>query len=275
MPDKAEIKNVPFYAQQDYECGPAALAMVFSAAGVDLTPQQLVEQVYLPGRKGALQIEMLAASRRHGMVSFVLQGSMDALLREVAAGHPVIVFQNLSLPIYPVWHYAVLIGFDRERRTLLLHSGITSTQEMSFFTFEQTWARAGHWAMVALPPDRLPATAEATTMVQSIAALERIHPRSAQTAYATALKRWPQEHALLLGAGNAAYALRDLPEATDAYRLAVQRHPDFAQAWNNLAQTLLEQGRRDEAAAAISKAVSIGGERLPSYLGLQRQILQN
>jgi tetratricopeptide (TPR) repeat protein len=272
VPVRMELSSTPFFPQEEYECGPAALATVLQAAGVAVQPEALVKQVYLPGRKGSLQVEMLAASRRYGLPAYALQQKLGAVLEEVAAGHPVLVFQNLSLPIYPVWHYAVVVGFDRDRNVLVLRSGRTQRLEMSLFAFERTWARGNYWAMVVLPTDQLPTTAEPDAYAQSVAALERVNPRAAQTAYATALKRWPTHRPLLLGAGNAAYALHALPAATTAYRAAAQMHPDFADAWNNLAQALLDQGQRREAAAAIAKAVALGGERLPQYLELQNQI---
>ena len=35
----------------------------------DTSPEQLSSQVYLPERKGSLQIEMAATARRHGMLA--------------------------------------------------------------------------------------------------------------------------------------------------------------------------------------------------------------
>ena len=52
----------------------------------------------------------------------------------------------------------------------------------------------------------------------------------------------------------------------------MQAHPDFADGWNNLAQVQLELGRRKEASEAITKAVALGGVRLPQYLELQQKI---
>jgi tetratricopeptide (TPR) repeat protein len=272
LPGSAQINNVPFYPQDDYQCGPAALAMAANAAGLQLTPDELVDQVYLPGRKGSLQIEMLATGRRHGLLTYRIKPNMEALLREVAAGNPVIVLQNLSFSFAPVWHYAVVIGFDRARNTLTLHSGLTERMEMSLFTFERTWARGNHWAMLTLPPTRLPATAEPESYAASAAALERNAPRAAQAAYATALQTWPTHRALWLGAGNTAYMLGQLDAALYAYQKLVSLHPGFADAWNNLAQALLDQGKIPEAAAAISQAIALGGGRLPRYLDLQKQI---
>lgn len=269
---RAELDDVPFYPQEDYECGPAALAMVAGAAGVPVRPEALVDQVYLPGRKGSLQLEMLAASRRQGLLAYPLRPHLEAVMHEVAAGNPVLVFQNLALPIYPVWHYAVVIGFDRDRKVVMLHSGRSERMEMSLFTFERTWARAGYWSMVALPPARLPATAESQAYAIAASALERVNPGAAQVAYASALQRWPDDRAALLGAGNTAYALAQREIAIEAYRTAVRRQPDFSDAWNNLAQVLLDAGQVDEAAAAIDRAVTLGGERLARYLELQATI---
>ncbi len=270
-----ELGSVPFFPQEDFECGPAALAMVAAAAGVKVLPEALVEQVYLPARKGSLQVEMMTAGRRQGLLAYPLRPRLEDLLREVAAGHPVLVFQNLAFSFYPVWHYAVVIGFDRQHNTLLLRSGRTERLEMSIFTFERTWARGQYWSMLALAPGRLPATAEPEVYAVATAALERVNPRAAQSAYAAALRQWPDERAALLGAGNTAYALGQSAAAIDAYQTAVSRHPDFAEAWNNLAQVLLEQGRRNEASQAIAKAVALGGMRLPRYQELQLLIDQN
>ena len=60
--------------------------------------------------------------------------------------------------------------------------------------------------------------------------------------------------------------------AIKAYRSATEQHPDFADAWNNLAQALRDAGQREAAAQAIGKAVVIGGARLARYLELQRAI---
>jgi len=272
LPARVELGEVPFFAQEDYECGPAALAMLLQAAGLPTTPAELKPQVFLPGRKGSLQLELQVAARRHGLPAYQLAPRLDALLQEVAAGHPVLVFQNLSLPIYPVWHYAVVIGYDRERGTLLLHSGRTPRLEMSLSTFERTWTRGDAWALVALPATRLPATAEPAALAAAIAALERLDAGAARGAYATALQRWPEQPLLLLGAGNTAYAAGDLAAAAAAYRAAVRAQPQAADAWNNLAQVLMEQGRRAEARQAVQRAVALGGPRLASYQALAEQL---
>ena len=263
--------NTPFIAQTDYECGPAALAMVMQAAGLAVTVDVLTSQVYLPGRLGSLQVEMLSATRRHGLLPYRLKPRLQDVLQEVAAGNPVIVFQNLAFPIYPVWHYAVVIGYDLERNTIVLHSGRTERMEMSLFTFERTWARAGYWAMVAMQPTSLPASTDPDDLALAVAALEPVNPAAAHTAYETARARWPKRRAFLLGRGNSSYAQRNLARALAEYREAVTIDPEFADGWNNLAQVLLEQGNRKEGLDAIQRAIRIGGPRLAIYEDLSRE----
>jgi tetratricopeptide (TPR) repeat protein len=144
---------------------------------------------------------------------------------------------------------------------------------MSLYVFERTWARADYWAMLVLPPTRLPATADAGAYAAAVMAMELAAPAAAQTAYATGLQKWPHHPTLLLGAGNAAYALGRLDAALQAYRELTRLHPDSADGWNNMAQTLLDEGKKEEAAAAIRRAVTLGGERLSRYLELQKEIL--
>lgn len=272
LPSQAQLAGVPFFAQKEYECGPAALAMVLAQAGVSVSPEALVEQVYLPARKGSLQVEMQAATRQRGLLAYTLQPTVRVLLQELAAGHAVLVFQNVSLPIYPVWHYAVAIAYDLNRNTITLHSGETERMEMSLFTFERTWARGNYWAMLALPPDQLPASADAAGMVRSLAVLETQQPLVARTGYRTALTRWPQQPGLLFGLGNTEYALGDQEAAATAYQAAVQTQPDFADAWNNLAQTRFDLGQMQAARDAAAHAVALGGMRAAQYRQLQADI---
>jgi tetratricopeptide (TPR) repeat protein len=273
LPASAEIASVPFFAQEDYQCGPASLAAVLVYAGRGATPDSLVPQVYLPGRKGSLQAEMLAGARRHGLVAYRIAPRLESLLGEIAAGTPVLVLQNLGLAWVPLWHYAVAIGYDLDARILVLRSGVTRRLEMSLDTFERTWARSGYWAMLALSPERLPGEAVEHAYVAAVAALERVDPAAARRGYEAALLRWPQSLAAELGRGNASYALHDLAAAAAAYRHATQRHPASADAWNNLAQALIELGSRDEALVAARRALALGGPRLPAYRETLEDIL--
>jgi predicted double-glycine peptidase len=258
LPQRAELKEVPFFPQVEYQCGPAALATALAASGVKVTPDQLVSQVYLPERKGSLQVEMLAAARRHGRISYLIAPKFEDLLREIAAGNPVIVLWDQA-PMGS-WHYAVAIGYDFEAGDLYLRSGETERERVSFPLHEFMWMRSGYWAMVAMPPERIPATAQEGPWLSAIAATERAGgAAAARTAYEQFLKRWPRNASAAVGLANANYALKDLPAAERALRDAVQWDPQSVIALNNLAHTLSEQGKNDEALAIVERAAAMGG----------------
>ncbi|MEN3292018.1 MAG: hypothetical protein V7642_1271 [Burkholderiales bacterium] len=260
LPPRAEITSTPFFAQERYQCGPAALAMSLNAAGIGISPDLLVPQVFVPKREGSFQPEMLAAGRRNGAFSMTIPPRLDALLSEVAAGNPVIVLQNLSLPIAPLWHYALVIGYDLSQEEIILRSGTTERLVMQVSTFEHTWKRSDYWGMVTLPPGRLPVTAEQGAAGDALVAFEKnASPVQARKAYEAASKRWPDSLVLQLGLGNTAYAAGDRPAAAEAFRRATEQHPESAPAFNNLATVLAELGRFDEAKQAAQKAVDLGG----------------
>ncbi len=264
LPSRKEL-NVPFYPQKSYQCGPAALAMIFAYDGLSVSSSDLARQVYLPAREGSLQVEMLAAARRAGLLPYVLGGDPDAMLEELAAGHPVIVLQNLRFGVFPEWHYAVVTGYDLAKREILLHSGADRRLAMKLSDFDRSWARSGRWAFVALPPTQLPASADESGFVEATTELEPVSPDSARIAYRTALSKWPDDLIARIGLGNAAYGRRDYAEAEAEYRRAVADHPDSGDAWNNLAQVLYDRGHASEALSAVNRALRIGGDRKAIY----------
>jgi tetratricopeptide (TPR) repeat protein len=273
VPRHFELTQVPFFPQDEYQCGPAALATAMAAAGVPVTPQQLAPEVYLPERKGSLQIEMLAAARRHGLVPYQLAPSFADVLSEVAAGTPVIVLQNLG--ISDGWHYAVVVGYNYDRGGLILRSGETERSIMPFIANEIVWRRSGYWAMVAVPPDRIPATADENRWLAAVAAFERVGGRSsAQLGYQTFLKRWPDNANAWVGLANTYYAAGELKEAERVLREALARAPDSPVVLNNLAQTLSDQGRDKEALPLIERAASAGGPFAEDVRKTRQEILE-
>lgn len=260
IPQTAELTNVPFFPQEDFQCGPASLATALGAKGINVTPNDLTKQVFLPGRKGSLQVEMRSASRSQGMLAVTMSGRMKDLFTEVTNGNPVIVLQNLGLSIYPRWHYAVLVGYDLPRGNVILRSGTVPREVMAMTTFEHTWKRSNYWGIVVVPPNEVPKTATKESFFASALEMEKIRqPAIAETAYSAALQRWPGDLAALVGIGNSRYALKNLAGSEQAFREATEKHPQSIIGWNNLAEVLSELGRMQEALVAAEKAASLDG----------------
>jgi tetratricopeptide (TPR) repeat protein len=239
--------------------------MALTYSDLPITPDALKDQVYTPSQKGSLQMAMIGATRRQGRIAYPILG-LNSIWPEIAAGHPVIALQNLGLSWIPVWHYAVVIGYDFPERYVILRSGVTERKKISFSTFEKTWAHSNYWGMIVLKPTQLPAIAREKEYLAAVYGLEKSRQfQAAIEGYQTALILWPHSLIAFMGLGNSRYALGDLHGAEDAFRTAIKHHPRSAAAYNNLAQVLSEQGRKREAIVAARKAITIGGPMSDVY----------
>jgi len=258
IPAAVELTEVPFFPQQEYHCGPAALAGIYNFRGLEVLPDEIARLVYVPELQGSLQVEMVAATRQFGLLAVPLDGRLDSVLRELAAGNPVLVLQNLGLDSYPVWHYETVIGYDLERGRMILRSGLDRRVTRRFSTFETTWARAGHWALAVIEPDTVPVSVRAEAYLGAVIDMELVgRPESARHGYQSALRRWPGNLVALGGLGNTAYAMGDYAAAEAAFREALELAPGEAGMWNNLAYALAEQGQREASLTAVRRALEL------------------
>ncbi len=268
-----DLGHIPFFPQEDYQCGPAALATVLQASAVSVTPDELVSHVYVPARQGSLQIEMLVAARAFNRLSYLLSPDLESILHEVREGRPVLVMQNLGLSWYPQWHYAVVVGYDLDKEELLLRSGTIKDYWTSIRVFERTWQRSEHWAFVVLRPGELPTNADELRYFESVVALARVQSGdSIEVSFQAGLRNWPTSQVLSMGLGNHYYALERWEEAANVYQNLIAAHPDYAIAHNNLAQAYLQQGNRVSALQHALRAVELGGSFTEMYQNTLRQV---
>lgn len=240
---QVQLASVPFYPQEDFECGPAALAGILGASGLDIRPDALSPQVYLPGRQGSLQLELLAATRRAGRIPYLTESDPAALLAQLNAARPVLVLQNLRTRGFPAWHYSVMVGFDAVANRVYLNSGRERAMPVPAPSFLRTWDWAGRWALVALRPGDLPAQADVARYAGAVASFEAVAGLdAAQPAWRAALLKWPEDSRAYLALGNAAYGRDDLLVAADYYRRGLAFDAQAPALANNLASVLGELG---------------------------------
>jgi len=259
LPARCELDSAPFWPQKAFQCGPAALAMALTWSGISADPDTLAPEVFTASRKGSLQSAMIGSARRHGRVAYPVSDP-ETLLAEVCAGHPVIVLQNLGLSWRPIWHYALVVGYDANEGIVILHSGVTAYKRVSIKVFEKTWARSDYWGLLVLPPARLPATAAEDAYICAVLGIEKAGQwQAAVEGYKNALTRWPDNLAAHMGLGNSYYGLGDIESAETALRAATLRFPTRGSTFNNLAHILWTQGRQQAALDAARRAVELGG----------------
>jgi tetratricopeptide (TPR) repeat protein len=262
-----ELSSVPFHPQDAYQCGPAAVATLLGADGIDVAPDDLVPEIYVPARQGSLQAEIVAALRRRGRVPFVLGPQIDAALAELHAGRPVLVLQNLGTRGLPVWHYAVIVGFDPAGQRFVLRSGRERRLQMPARRFLETWDRGGRWMLVVADPAVPPASAEADTWLRAVAPFESLGElEAAVTAYRAATRRWPGSAWSWAALGNGLARRADWPAAQAAYARALALDEAAPLVRNNRAWALAQLGCRaaafDDIAAGLAVATPAQRETL-------------
>ena len=272
-----ELSDVPFFPQEAYQCGPAALATVLAYSGRPATPEALAPRVYLPGRQGSLQVELVAAVRREDRIPYVIQPSLAALIAELQAGRPVVVLQNLGLARLPTWHFAVVVGYSIPEDAVVLRSGSRRRLSMSASSFVRTWDLASRWGLVVLRPGELPVADDADGYLQAVAAKEAVTgPAGLVDAYQAAALRWPESALARFGLANALRAEGRVEAAVAQYRALLNASPDDAAALNNLADALNALGCREQALQTIERALALMPEpdlRREVALQTKREIL--
>lgn len=260
MAQQAELADVPFFAQTEYHCGPAALAAALNDTGLHTTPDEIATAVYTPGRKGTLQTEILTGTRRHGRLALPVSGLKDAF-DKIEQGYPVLVLQNLGLDIAPQWHYALLVGYDLKSEQVILRSGTTERKLLDMNTFEHTWRRAAYWGQVfAKPGGPVPKDTKMSDWLSAAVGMQRAgREAEAEIAFRTAANHWPARAAPPVSLAYLQIRNNKLEDARLTLEDALRKEPDHPVALNNLAHVLLQQGKLDEAEQTAIKAVAAGG----------------
>ncbi|MDD5160117.1 MAG: PA2778 family cysteine peptidase [Sulfuricurvum sp.] len=255
--------NVPFIPPRSELCGSTSIEMVSSywqsttSFVPKLSMQELDGRTLIPAKGGTLQIELVTAARSEGLIAYPLEPTYEALFSELSAHHPVIVLVNRSFSWHPLWHYAPVIGYDEEKRSILVHFSDQPNEAVSLATFAALWKRSGNWGIVLLPPGELPSSVSPKTFLRSVYEFEKTGDvEGAIRGYQSALMRWPDNTEILFALANANYSASHLIEAEENYRKLLALNPSHPLALNNLAMVLCQSHRSEEALKLLDKVVS-------------------
>lgn len=252
-----QVSGVPFIEQKFAHCGPASLAMVLNFQGRKVSADEIAEQTFTPGAEGSFQQDLISSARRQGFLAIPVSG-FEALLTEVGANHPVIVFENLGVSWYQQWHYAVVTGYDLTKQELTMHSGAEANKVQGLRRFEKDWMLGDYWGLVVLKPGELAKSADEMTHVKAAAALEQLRLNDpAVKSYLAILERWPESLTSAIGIANIKYAEGDFKESARFLTRATESHPNSAAAWHNLAIAQVAAKQMKEARKSASVALDL------------------
>ena len=234
LPKKVWIQNVNFINQSEGYCGPATLTMALNWAGHEASVTEVAALVYTPGLSGTTQADMISAVRRRGMFATPLHKMKD-LFSEVAAGNPVIIFENLSLSWFPKWHYALVVGFDLESQKIVMHSGPDENYHWDLKKFERSWMLGEYWGLVVLQPGQLSASGTELQHASAAVGLQQAGQiAAAEKSFLKILERWPQSLVASIGLSEILYNRGEAKKAATILRKAQKFHPESEALRHNL-----------------------------------------
>jgi ABC-type bacteriocin/lantibiotic exporter with double-glycine peptidase domain len=142
------IQNVPFFPQEDYYCGPSALASLLTYYGHPTTQTDIAQEIFLPRQFGTLSMDLLLYSQAKGLDTKVIEGNLNLLKSEVDQKHPVVVFLNLGLKVFPKGHFITVVGYDDLNQVIIAHSGRQPEQQIPYRRFLQAWEKTDFWTLL-------------------------------------------------------------------------------------------------------------------------------
>ena len=166
LPERVELSG-RFYRGDAYQGGPQTLASLLSQQGVTITPGLLEKPLRLPGAEAQLQHNMQKLAREYGMVVYPLDSNLPALLTQVAAGYPVWLRYTEGSAFWKEPRYALLAGYNQQKQTVLLRSGLEKRLLMDFKSFESAFQSAGGWAVLVQAPTQIPAKVDRQRWLQA------------------------------------------------------------------------------------------------------------
>jgi predicted double-glycine peptidase len=146
------VRNFPFVAQTNGDdCGAAALAAVLRYWGHRASPESIEAAIGADDNRLKAG-DMEAYARSLGMRSYVFFGTMKDVVHELEQGRPVIVgLGKMVEEKKALSHYEVVVGWEPNKKQLLLLDPARGWQVDSLEGFAKEWAISRGVTIVAFP----------------------------------------------------------------------------------------------------------------------------
>jgi hypothetical protein len=145
------VDGVPFFRQRESTCGPVALAGVLAFRGKAADPDRIAANIFLPGLRGTLPMDMESAARSEGVHVESRSGTFEDLKARINRNDPVICLIDAGIWVYRKPHYVIVLGFDDLHRVVIVHDGSHPNVLMPYAAFDEAWERGGRWMLIITP----------------------------------------------------------------------------------------------------------------------------
>lgn len=140
------IESVPFFPATEYQCGPASLASVLNFIGVNISPQQIAEEIYSEGAKGTADFDIILYIKKLGLKPVLYQGSLEDLKEKIKSNKPLLVLVDEGLWFYKKYHFMVVVGFTDT--AVVVYSGQKRYEKINNPEFIKKWGKTNFWTLL-------------------------------------------------------------------------------------------------------------------------------
>ena len=139
------IEKVPFYPQEDYQCGPSSLAGVMNYWGIESSPEDIARDIYKKSVKGTLSMDMVIYPVQKGLQAVQYSGGWDDLKSKITEHYPLIVLVDFGFFVYQSNHFMVVVGYSDSG--VIVNSGRAKQMHMDRDAFLSAWKRTNFWTL--------------------------------------------------------------------------------------------------------------------------------
>ena len=149
------IPNVPFFPQEDNQCGPAALATVMNywylreggnnKIGID----EIMAAIYSKTARGVLPMDIENYPATKGFTTERVDGSAETIRHHIDTGVPLILFVEYGFSFYQLSHFLVVTGYADNG--VIVNSGRREREFIANAELEKVWQKTGYWSLRVLP----------------------------------------------------------------------------------------------------------------------------
>jgi len=144
------IDGVPFFPQEEFQCGPASLAGVLQYYGLKVTPAEIAAEIFSRQARGTLDMDMVFYARKKGLKADRYTGNFEDLRRNIDSRRPLIVLVDQGFWVYQSHHFMVVVGYDEGN--MVVNSGQEERKFIPRDSFSKTWEKTKFWTLRITPP---------------------------------------------------------------------------------------------------------------------------
>jgi predicted double-glycine peptidase len=154
--DARMIVQVPYFEQEDFQCGPAALATVINYWHIKdeksdkrITVDSIIAEIYSPSAKGVLGLDLEFYARKLGFNVVQYSGTLEEIKRSIDAKSPIIILVDYGATFLQQNHFMVAKGYTHD--SIVFNSGRRENQLISNEALMRIWKKTGFWALTVKP----------------------------------------------------------------------------------------------------------------------------